>query len=201
MRHVKDSSRTLSRLFVAVDLPEAVIGELAKIRPLATPGVKRIEPEQMHLTLHFLGDADVQATATALEEVDVPKFRLTLNGVGQFAAGDRSAILWAGVIVTPELKQLHTAVGQALARQRFQPESRPYSPHITLARCKPGAMIHLMDRYLADNAKFQIADVPITRFSLYSSVPLRHGRDYRCERSFSLQQPTLDQPAAGRNSG
>ena len=48
----------MPRLFVAVDLPRSATAELARILPAPLTGCRRAEPDQMHLTLHYLGEAD-----------------------------------------------------------------------------------------------------------------------------------------------
>ncbi len=53
----------MPRLFVAVDLPAAVAADLAMLQPPRTAGVRLVQQQQMHLTLHFLGQASVERSA------------------------------------------------------------------------------------------------------------------------------------------
>ena len=68
----------MPRLFVAVDLPDRTICELIRIQPRPADGIRLTRREQIHVTLHFLGEADVQQVCTALQEIRLPTFLLTL---------------------------------------------------------------------------------------------------------------------------
>jgi 2'-5' RNA ligase len=116
----------------------------------------------------------------------VPTFTLAFAGVGQFPSADGAAILWAGVRPSPELLRLHAAIAATLASDGFRPESRPYTPHVTLARCEPGVPAKLIDEFLAGNAKLWLTAVTVAGFGLYSSTRVRDVPVYRCERSFEL---------------
>src|SRR5690242_14294019 len=128
----------MTRLFVAVDLPDTVKHALVAIQPSVSPGVRPAKSEQMHVTLHFIGDAESDRIADALSAVAEPAFSLAMKGVGQFRSRDRALTLWAGIGECPGLQRLHVSVAAALATSGFRPETRPFSPHVTLARCKPG---------------------------------------------------------------
>ena len=79
----------MPKLFIAVPLPDAATSELAAIHPQAAPGIRLASPDQMHLTLHFIGEVDEARTTrmtNLLEALQVPRFSLTVEGVGQFAS-------------------------------------------------------------------------------------------------------------------
>jgi 2'-5' RNA ligase len=177
----------MPRLFVAVDLPATTAAELARLQPPRAPGVRLAEPGQMHLTLHYLGEAEVEPTAAALRAVAVPAFRLGFEGVGQFPSAGGAVTLYAGVRASPELLGLHAAVAAALGGEGFCPEARPYTPHVTLARCEPGAAVGLVEEFLARHARFALFGVPVAGFGLYASTFVGEAPVYRRERSFPLQ--------------
>lgn len=171
----------MPRLFVAIDLPDAVTAELARIRPAALDGIRRVEPGQMHLTLNFLGEQDLERTIAALKPVAAGAFALTLGGVGMFPGKDRATTLWAGVQENESLRQLHRAVAEALAEIGFQPEARPYAPHITLARCEPNVATAEIADYLGRNTVFVVRDMAIETFALFSSRFVEGVPEYQCE--------------------
>jgi 2'-5' RNA ligase len=176
----------MPKLFVAVDLPAGVTAELALLQPSRAPGVRLVRPGQMHLTLHFLGRAPIERTAAALEAVEVAAFCLAFEGVGLFPSAGEAVTLWAGVTPSPALVGLHEAVAAALAGEGFRPEARPYTPHVTLARCGPRAAARVIDEFLAQNEGFALPAVTVTGFSLHSSTPAGDAPVYRRERSFRL---------------
>lgn len=182
------------RLFLAIDFPANVTDALAKIRPRAISGVRPTGIEQLHLTLHFIGEGDPQQIIDALQAVRASEFTLTISGVGQFRGRDNSVICWAGVKPSIELTELHRDVGDALGQVGFTPETRPFSPHITLARYRAfykragdQATIEV-ERFLTQNVEFEIPNIAITEFRLYSSTAVEAGRKYECEHVFAFDR-------------
>jgi 2'-5' RNA ligase len=141
----------------------------------------------MHLTLHFLGEADAGRTVAALRAVSLPAFSLDLAGVGQFPSAGGAVTLWAGVRESPELLGLHAAVAAALAGEGFRPEVRRYAPHVTLARCEAGVAAGVAEGFLARHAGFARPGLPVAGFGLYSSEFVGGVPIYRCVRSFPLE--------------
>jgi 2'-5' RNA ligase len=176
----------MPRLFVAVDLPDAVKAELVRLQPPSGNGVRCTPPDQMHLTLHFLGDVDLDPVVEALQRVKAASFSLRLEGVGTFGSAGRGFILWAGFGYCPAVLALHAAIADALQQTGYQPERRPFSPHLTLARCKPRTPRSVIDDFLRRHANFRSADFPIRQFALYSSTLTPDGAEYRREAHFPL---------------
>jgi len=104
--------------------------------------VKWVQPENIHLSLKFLGDVDaarepelrvaLQRAAGTLSE---PRpLTLQVTGLGVFPDYHRPRVLWAGVTPDPALELLQHGVEQAFAPLGFPTEARPFRPHVTLAR-------------------------------------------------------------------
>ena len=176
----------MPRLFVAVDMGLSTIEVLSQLPLPRQTGVRPTAPAQRHLTLHFLGEKNLAQVATALETVVIPAFELTVAGVGKFSSADGGAILWAGVQASAELLSLHVAVAAALAGTGFRPEARRYSPHLTLARCKPCVPASVVNDLLTRAAEFSRPPETITEFHLYSSTLGSAAPEYHCERSYPL---------------
>jgi len=101
---------------------------------------KWVHPEDLHITLCFLGDTDpqtaeqVKSSLTSLTKPIRP-FRLQFGGLGTFGKPDAPSILWKGLSGQMEpLRQLQARIVQAMEPLGFEPENRPYRPHITLAK-------------------------------------------------------------------
>jgi RNA 2',3'-cyclic 3'-phosphodiesterase len=134
------------RSFIAVELPEEVKSGLLQLQntlKFADPACARwVDPSGIHLTLKFLGnvssdriDSVVQAMRRAA--IGVTPFSLELKGLGAFPNLRRVQIVWAGI--TGDLNNLNllqSNLETALAPLGFQPENRPFSPHLTLARIR-----------------------------------------------------------------
>lgn len=178
----------MPRLFTAIALPQPLVQSLAALQPEPAPGLWLVAAEQMHLTLHFIGEAEVAHIAQALAAVEPQPFSLELAGVGQFSQG---AVLWAGVQANAALLDLHAAIGRALAQAGIALETRPYRPHVTLARCrtaKPALPRHMLDSFLARGAAVRLPVMAVTRFALYSSHASAQGPVYRVQKWFPAQR-------------
>jgi RNA 2',3'-cyclic 3'-phosphodiesterase len=127
------------RLFAALPLPPAAVERLTKLRlRLSAPGdgLRWSLPEQWHVTLQFFGDSSA-AMATCLAEA-LAQLRtvappMTLESFGAFPA---KGILHVQVEPSPALLDVHRAVLEASAGCGICAETRPFRPHITVARSK-----------------------------------------------------------------
>lgn len=130
------------RLFVAVDVPDAVRDAIAAAcAPLRdrAPDARWVDPARWHLTLAFLGSVErerVPAISAALTAATaaaaVP--HVALDGrAGTF----RRQVLWAGLAPSPELDALAAAVRAELTDVGIAFDDKPFRPHLTLARA-PG---------------------------------------------------------------
>jgi RNA 2',3'-cyclic 3'-phosphodiesterase len=140
----------------------------------------------MHLTLHFLGEADLARVASALESVAVPSFPLEPEGVGVFRSPNGAVTLWAGVRMSTALLALRSAVASGLAPEGFRPESRPYQAHITLGRYEAGATEAVVHAFLERFPGLPRMSATVESFSLYSSSFVDQVPVYRRERSYPL---------------
>jgi 2'-5' RNA ligase len=127
----------MTRAFVAVRLPDAVLDAVDAVVP-AAEGARFTTREQRHLTLQFLGNrADVDAVADALHALAMARGDVQLGGGGAFPSARRARVFWVGVAAGGAfLSQLAAAVGALLAPLGHEPEAREYHPHVTLARWK-----------------------------------------------------------------
>jgi 2'-5' RNA ligase len=171
----------VERLFVAIGLGEAVRSALVAARPEANAGTRVEPPENLHLTLHFLGPQPVDDVVAALAAVRAHAFSLSVDGLGAFDARDGDRVLWASVAGGEPLTALWAAVGDALGAIGFTPERRPWRPHITLARCKAGTPI---DAFLAQRPPSGVDRV--SAFGLYTSGTTDGRPAYALEQSFPL---------------
>lgn len=177
------------RLFVAVDLPNAVKDQLEALRT-PVPGARWVSRDQMHLTLFFVGETErVSAVKAALQPVHAAPFDLLLSGVGRFPAGSRRPprVLWAGFAPQPALLALQAQVAAALTALGFPPDDRPYTPHLTLARVKAEQPLPAAERFLAAHADFRAGPVRVEAFTLYASDLTPQGARYTPQARYPLR--------------
>ena len=171
----------MARLFVAIDFPDKIKTALQQCQPQLQAGLRNTQRDQLHLTLHFLGESSVDAVVAALQSVPVDQFSLTIADVGRFETTDGGSILSAGLRPSVKLTQLHQTISAALLPTGFNPETRPYSPHITLSRCAPGVSVDIIQAFLKAHAKLLLPPINVDQLSLYSSVLTPSGPEYKLE--------------------
>jgi 2'-5' RNA ligase len=134
------------RLFVAVPLDEAVrsavTGIVEQVRAQIPDGrgVRWVRLDGLHLTLRFIGPTDarrVPIVAEALHEAAAGQLstRLRLAGAGAFPPHGRPRTIWLGIDDgVDRLAALTARLDDALAARGWDPETRPFRAHVTLAR-------------------------------------------------------------------
>jgi 2'-5' RNA ligase len=175
------------RLFVALDLPALIKNDLSKIEPSPARGVQQVPPDQLHVTVHFIGVANAEEVRQALEAVHCKPIRLSVRGVGQFKVNGGRTILWAGVSETEELLELHAACGRALNGIGIKVERRRFVPHVTLARLKPFVHESIIETFLREGDDRDFGDGVAERFVLYNSVNEDDGARYEYVSSWQLR--------------
>ncbi len=131
------------RTFIGVALDPAVRARVARLveawsRRLTN--VRWVTPENLHYTLHFLGDVDdtdLHPICRGAIDVcrDFPTFSLEVAGVGAFPKVDRPRTLWVGAREGREqLIDLHGGLAAAIRELGFRGENRPFAPHLTIGR-------------------------------------------------------------------
>jgi RNA 2',3'-cyclic 3'-phosphodiesterase len=161
------------RFFVALPLPDEAKDRLIAVQPPAVQGMRLLGRDELHLTLHFLGEVaphDFEKARNALANIKFNAFEVTVKGIGKFPPDGETKVLWAGAEGNANLIELHRIVGAALTGAiGFRCEDRPYSPHITLARINETVPSEFIDRYLDKNKGFVLPSVRLDCFALYSS--------------------------------
>jgi len=183
----------MPRFFIAIPLPDEVTDRLIAVQPPSLSGMRLLGRQELHLTLNFLGEVaphHQEVVRKALASVKANAFTITICGVGQFPPDGQAQVIWVSVDRSDSLFALHHCIGTILTDAiGFQPEDRPYSPHITLARLNTPDLTGAIERYLNDSKSLQVPSVLVNRFVLYSSVFVDNVPKYREEAVFHLIQP------------
>jgi 2'-5' RNA ligase len=137
------------RTFVAIPLPAPLIEALQRVQQqlqskLPSALVRWSKPEQLHLTLRFLGDVPIEqirqleaALRVACEPT--PALRLRLGGIGCFPHIGNPRVIWVGVGGDVEpLRVLQQRIKQYTGGFGVPAEVRDFTPHLTLGRVKKG---------------------------------------------------------------
>jgi RNA 2',3'-cyclic 3'-phosphodiesterase len=176
------------RLFVALTLPLAVRDALVA---LAEPirGVAWTRPEQLHITLRFLGHVPldkIEPMIARLEGVRVEPFVLPVEGIGSFPPGRPPRILWAGVgRGHPRLFQLRQRLDDTLLASGIDLDVRTFHAHATLARCTENATTGV-NQWLHAHENFEGPPFRVEAFDLYASELRPSGAVHTLRRRFPL---------------
>ncbi|MFH0927016.1 MAG: RNA 2',3'-cyclic phosphodiesterase [Candidatus Micrarchaeota archaeon] len=198
------------RLFVGIVPPEGVVGSLQnlqveakKLLPehsitderKATPEHFRIphspwrlsKKDSLHLTLQFLGDGishhRCDEIAAALSKVGQEKFEVECYGAGAFPSPQAARVLWAGA-KSLELSDLAREVNSQMGKVGFA-AGKPFSPHISIARCKFPSNVSEFARAYADK-EWHGQKWAVDSFSLIESIITFGGHEYNQIRKYQL---------------
>ncbi len=149
-------------------------------------GARWAQPEQMHLTLSFLGDQPMSVyhdVRQSLEDVEFTPFRLKFESVGCFGSKRAPRTIWADVCKSQELNALQTRVSKRCQDLGIEIEARKFRPHLTLARLNQTSYDNvsrfLETLHLAESDSFLVES-----FSLFSSKLSPRGAVYQVEQDF-----------------
>jgi len=128
----------MSRLFIAVDLPSSVRGELIDVlSSFEGFKLKLVSPELIHITLKFLGEVSddmVSDIASSLDGIECMPFNANIKGVGVFPNLRSPRVVWLGA--EGNFKQLHEDVEASLSSFDLDKDKRKFTAHATLGRIK-----------------------------------------------------------------
>lgn len=184
------------RAFIAIELPEAVrekLGDLIVALRRESFRASWVRTGHMHLTLRFLGEV----TDERLEVIDpslrdacanTPSFTLEVRGLGAFPNLRRPSVLWVGVgPLEPALADLQRAAETAARNAGLAPESKPFHPHVTLARFKDPRAAGGLAGEVEARLDFGAGAFDVTHVSLFSSELTPRGPIYTRIREYPLK--------------
>jgi RNA 2',3'-cyclic 3'-phosphodiesterase len=181
------------RLFLAIPLSASVMDELSAVTASfrgKSGSLRWSAPESWHITLQFLGNTSREqydCVVTHLRELRSAAVSTGLESIDIF---DNAGILFAGVRPTPELLQLQRHIVAATGPCGFVPETRPFHPHITLARSKGKAQSHELHQLksLIQRRPPRFSRFVAEEFLLYESFTGPSGSRYEVRECFPLRR-------------
>jgi len=175
----RPSGKGAIRAFIAVNLPASVKGALGELqKSMSQAGLKARWAQHMgiHVTLKFLGavsDDRVPAIRAAMEEAagGFRPMEARVAGVGAFPNERWPRVVWVGLDEpTGDMAALHVRLEAALEPLGFEPEGRPFRPHLTLARIKVPARAGRVAQALEEHRGVDLGKITVDRIVLYQSA-------------------------------
>lgn len=132
------------RSFIAIPIHDEIKRSLGKlIATLRESGadIKWVRPDNLHLTLKFLGNIDDTQVTSITNRLDTigennSPFSFKLSGTGTFPGPGRPRVIWVGLKGFEPATGLFREIDDAMADEEFEREKRPFSPHITIGRVR-----------------------------------------------------------------
>ena len=179
------------RLFVALEIPSTVRGNLAdllKTLRAVSPQTRWVRPENLHVTLKFIGEvpeARLTAIRMALSQVHFDQsVTLDFRGLGFFPSEKHPRVLWAGIEASPNLKTLVAEIETIMEKVGIPREKRPFSPHLTLARFEPRRLTEKLRAAIQEHAARNFGSLRTNQFHLIESKLKPSGAGYTTVESF-----------------
>ncbi|KXA95827.1 hypothetical protein AKJ65_00500 [candidate division MSBL1 archaeon SCGC-AAA259E19] len=184
----------MPRSFVAIDSNEKIRNCLVKIqKSLKRTGadLKLVEPENIHLTLKFLGNVSENRLELVKEKIrnieKIDSFELQVNGLGVFPRPSFIRVIWAGVSKGEDKTvDLRKKLDKKLAEIDFEPEDKDFTPHFTIARMKSGRAKDEVLSQIEENSDTNFGSVIVKEVKLKKSELTSEGPIYTTLESVEL---------------
>lgn len=169
------------RAVIGIDPPQAIRGAL-QVQQFLLPLPRKVEPENLHLTLVFLGNCPepvLEAAHEGFEALREKGFPLSLQGLGLFGKA-KPHTAWAGVAPSAALARLQAKLATIARRAGCEVDGRKFVPHVTLGRFPPPdpSDIARLERAVAQGAGFRSEPWEVSELTLWRSHLTNRGVQY-----------------------
>ena len=187
------------RTFIAIELPKQIKEQLAELEEQlkeTSADVKWVQPENIHLTLKFLGEIDEEKTQkitgimTAVAK-DNPAFTINISSLGAFPKIEYPRVIWVGVDKgDKETKEIAHNLEEKIEKLGIPKEERAFSSHITLGRVRSptnrGGLVQKL-RELTAAVTEKSMEFPVAGITLFKSTLQPAGPIYEALKTASLK--------------
>jgi len=174
------------RSFIAFDIgnPRVLqrLGEAQNILAKSGADLSLVKPQNIHITMRFLGDitpAMVEKIDKEMQSIIFKPFDVEIKGVGAFPNVKYARVVWAGIQQgAKELEAVFDQLEPRLRQLGFAPDSRGFSPHLTIARVRSGRNKQALVGCVNELAAFEFGKVHADCLRLKKSVLTPQGPIY-----------------------
>lgn len=176
----------MKRTFIAMDIPSSnEIKECLKTMSgrLNNEKIKWTDPDNLHLTLKFLGDTKEDLISDISEKLrrissDLSVFTVLIAGAGVFRNLRDPRIIWLGIQENSILAHMKNLIENNLSPLGFPPEKRGFSPHLTIGRIKFLRDRKNLEELLEIFNNKTIIKFDVTEIIYYESLLKKEGPEY-----------------------
>lgn len=173
-----------TRAFIAIDLPEDIKSRIMSAsKEIESDEIKTVGPEQLHITMFFLGYLDaaqLEAVKAVMSKIQMRSFTVDLRGIGTFDPRSPRVVFVNIMKGSEELKEIYASLFDGISSLHIRMDEREFAPHITIARLKrfsskeTGAVKALTERY----SDHEFGSFVCRSIKLKQSVLSREGASY-----------------------
>ena len=155
------------RTFLAFEIDDPTVKK--KLTEMQMDAVKRgadlklVEPENIHMTIRFLGDVTLNMVEKIYLEMQKTQFRpflVELTGLGVFPSLSYPRVLWAGIAAgAAQLQNVFEQIEPRLESLGLSPDRNAFSPHLTIARVRSGRNKEQLADFVKSNEKYEFGCV------------------------------------------
>ncbi len=176
------------RLFVALELSDrqkTEVGDFQEMAKKYLQGVRWVKPENIHLTLKFLGETEEKKVEVIKEAIDYActgfrPFSISYGGAGVFPNERKARVLWVGPKEGLEsLGDLAGNLEEKMAAVGYKKEKRSFHPHLTIGRLRNPLPENSIKKFLSEGTGFVTSSLIIDRVVLFESNLTRSGPIYK----------------------
>jgi 2'-5' RNA ligase len=174
------------RIFIGIKFDkttiEKIIISLKPFKKIATP-IRWVKPENIHLTLKFIGEINEEKKNQIEETMEKINFQsepieISISGFGKFGQREDLNIFWAGIKDNPDLKALHEKIEDSLDSIHIKRETRKFKPHLTLGRNRKKFNFKSFFPLLEQYSDLPIVTFMADRFQVFQSTLSPQGPTY-----------------------
>jgi 2'-5' RNA ligase len=196
-----DSLTTSMRTFIAIELSREIQEYLARLQDklkLSQADVKWVAPENIHLTLKFLGEID-EKIAERIKQIlqnitaGLKQFSLNLTSVGAFPSLNSPRAIWIGIDKgDAQVREIADVLEEKLSELGITKEDRTFSSHITLGRTRSSKnrsnLAKLLES-LKEKLPEATAEIKVEKITLFKSTLTPKGPIYEILKEAPLENP------------
>jgi len=182
------------RLFLAIPIhpEEKLLRQRSFLMSnLSEERINWVKPENMHLTLKFLGKTSLKQIPKIVEVINnctmkFDPFPMILERLGIFGSNYHARVVWLGIKENNLLRDLQSGILQELEKIGFSSDRQNFVPHFTLGRIKKIQHKDHFKRVMERTEKGFIQEVKVSNFVLFESVLTPDGPIYKTIKNFEL---------------
>ncbi len=182
-----NSMENTLRAFIAVDLTSEIRKELVRLQSELKKSLKGriawVEPENIHLTLRFLGqinDKQLEEIKKIVQETakKIKKFNMDLGVIGAFPDVSNPRIVWVGInFGFNQLNEINAELEDKLETINFAVGEKYFHPHLTIARIKSLEGENILDEITQKIRPKQLPET-VDRLIIFQSELTPQGAKY-----------------------